>query len=386
MRIARHIAAVAEIRVEIEEVCKDQAPVREFLQGIECRVEMRHIVCALDLFAGKAMRENIADFADRHGFSRRAHEPFEKIAGQRGKPKILAVWRADEAAAWAPFERPRDHAADVERVAEAPRDLAQLIEPVAAKNGFMRGDLQNRIRRRVADWRLGPNVLGAETLDDLDSRRMAIAEDARKPALGDQGRGQLGRKARLGFWKIPPGLQARRPGDFPMAGRRILARRALDPKTPEPAGWLRAREAKRQDSGRGLGGETKTQGVEIRDVQGSAALGAGRRDMAERIGARITKAGSVFGAAAANRIENEEECAGQGLGLLVQSRAGHGLDLERRREKRPRIGAARVCQKVHRGAGFDDLAVAHDDDFAGERTDHFQIMADEEISEAAPLL
>ena len=109
----------------------------------------------------------------------------------------------------------------------------RLIEPVAAKNGFMRGDLQNRIRRRVADWRLGPNVLGAETCDDLGSRCMTIAENARKPALGDQGLNQLGRKARLGFWKIPPGLQARRPGDFPMAGRRILARRALDPKTPE---------------------------------------------------------------------------------------------------------------------------------------------------------
>jgi len=73
-------------------------------------------------------------------------------------------------------------------------------------------------------------------------------------------------------------------------------------------------------------------------------------------------------------------------GPIVQSCASHGLDLERRREKRPRVGAARICQKVHRGAGFDDLAIAHDDDFAGERTDHFQIVTDEEISEAAPLL
>jgi len=104
-----------------------------------------------------------------------------------------------------------------------------------------------------------------------------------------------------------------------MAGRRILARRALDPKTPEPAGWLRAREARRQDSGRGLGGKTKTQGVEMGHMQGTAAqifpaafaLGAGSRNMAERIGARIAKLGRVFGAAAANRIENEEERAGQ---------------------------------------------------------------------------
>jgi len=56
------------------------------------------------------------------------------------------------------------------------------------------------------------------------------------------------------------------------------------------------------------------------------ALGAGSRNMAERIGARIAKLGSVFGAAAANRIENEEERAGQCMGLLVQSCASHGLD------------------------------------------------------------
>ncbi len=237
-----------------------------------------------------------------------------------GAARNPCVWRAREAAAWAPFKRPRDHAADVERVAEAPRDPAQLIEPVAAKNGFMRGDLQNRIRRGVADWRLGPNVLGAETCDDLGSRCMTIAENAGKPALGDQGLGQFGRKARLSFWKIPPGLQARRPGDFPMAGRCILTRRALDPKTPEPGGWLRAREARRQDSGRGLGGETKTQGVEMGHMQGTAAqicpvaiaLGAGKRDMAERIRTSIAKAGRISGAAAAKGIENEEDRAGQG--------------------------------------------------------------------------
>jgi hypothetical protein len=39
-------------------------------------------------------------------------------------------------------------------------------------------------------------------------------------------------------------------------------------------------------------------------------LGAGSRNMAERIGARIAKICGIFRAAAAHRIENEEERAG----------------------------------------------------------------------------
>ena len=43
---------------------------------------------------------------------------------------------------------------------------------------------------------------------------------------------------------------------------------------------------------------------------------------------------------AAARIEDR---AGVAFYLLAQNRAGLGLDVERRREKRPRVGAARLC-------------------------------------------
>lgn len=97
MGIASNVAAVAEIRVEIEEIGENQTAVRKLRQGIERRIEMRPIVRALDLLAGKTMRENIANLADRHDRSRRGREPFQKIAGRRGKPKILAVGGAGEA-------------------------------------------------------------------------------------------------------------------------------------------------------------------------------------------------------------------------------------------------------------------------------------------------
>ena len=51
----------------------------------------------------------------------------------------------------------------------------------------------------------------------------------------------------------------------------------------------------------------------------------------------------VLRAAATARIEDAR--AGLAFFLLAQSHAGLGLDVERRREKRPRVGAARLCQK-----------------------------------------
>src|ERR1700738_2829425 len=109
----------------------------------------------------------------------------------------------------------------------------------------MRSELQNRIGGGVADRCTALDMLGAETLDDFDSRGLTIAENAGKPSLGDQRIGELRWKARLGFWKIPPGRGRRRSGDFPMAGGRILSRRALDTKPPQRAGPFLARETRR---------------------------------------------------------------------------------------------------------------------------------------------
>jgi len=120
------------------------------------------------------------------------------------------------------------------------------------------------------------------------------------------------------FLENAPRAPGKAPRRFPNGRTAYPCQARARPQNPERAGPLGAREARRQDSGRGLGGKTKTQGVEMGHMQGTAAqigpvafaLGAGSRNMAERIGARIAKLGSVFGAAAANRIENEEERAG----------------------------------------------------------------------------
>jgi hypothetical protein len=95
----------------------------------------------------------------------------------------------------------------------------------------------------------------------------------------------------------------------------------------------------------------------------------------------LRRASGKFVLQGAGRIEDRA-----GFFLLAQDRSCLGLDVERRREKRAGVGAAGVCQKLRRGAGLNHAAVAHDNDFAGERADDFQIVTDEEIGDAAPLL
>src|ERR1700730_1228836 len=103
----------------------------------------------------------------------------------------------DAAVARVAFKRARDDAADIERIAEAPRNAAEIIKPLAPKDRFMRSELQNRIGGGVADRCTALDMVGAETLDDFDSRGMTIAENAGKPSLGDQRIGELRWKARL---------------------------------------------------------------------------------------------------------------------------------------------------------------------------------------------
>src|SRR5579883_765409 len=105
---------------------------------------------------------------------------------------------------------------------------------------------------------------------------------------------------------MAPGGKRRRTCDFPMAGWRILARRALDAIAPERTGPGRALETGRKDPRRSLGGKTKAQGFEIGNAQWasaqalavSSALCTGKCNVTERIGARVTEAPGVLGAAA----------------------------------------------------------------------------------------
>ena len=203
------------------------------------------------------------------------------------------------------------------RIAEAARDAAELVEPLEPEGLLMRGDLEHGIGRGVADRLPRPQVLLAELLDDVGARGVPVAEDARKPALGDQRCGQRLRKGGDRLREIAPVEIDRRAGDLPMAGGRVLAARRLDPIAPLAAG-SRQREARRRPPGRGHHRVAEAERVETRKAERPApqavaiasAERAGLGDMAERVGAFVAVSRGVVRAAAADRIEHDDDGAG----------------------------------------------------------------------------
>ena len=101
----------------------------------------------------------------------------QRLAGRRQRV-VVAVRRPREMAGRAD-ERPRDHAADAEPLADEPvGDLAVAIQLRDRHDVFVRGNLKHAVGRRVDDQRAGAHVLGAELVDDRGARRRLVAEHA----------------------------------------------------------------------------------------------------------------------------------------------------------------------------------------------------------------
>ncbi len=213
-------------------------------------------------------------------------------------------------------EGARDDAADVERIAETPRDFAQRIEPFEAERLLMRGDLQHGIGRRVANRLQTAQMFLAEFLDDSHARGVLVSKDARKARLGDQRLGEVGRESRNGLTEIAPLEPHRRSSDFPMARGRVFPERRFDSITPL-AGGLAKTEAGRGRAGGGLHRVAEAEAIEIGQFERAGAqagavaatLRAGLHDMAKRVGAGVAIGRGVFGAAAANRVEHDDDRA-----------------------------------------------------------------------------
>ena len=101
-RIARHVAAVAVERVEVDEVGEDERAVR----GVPCfrerRVEHRHVVLRQDGARDAAMGEDVGDLADRHHGAAGRGDAIEQGVGVRRRGQVLAVGGAFEVFALSP--------------------------------------------------------------------------------------------------------------------------------------------------------------------------------------------------------------------------------------------------------------------------------------------
>ena len=233
----------------------------------ERQVDVVAVVPALEFAPGVAMGEDVADLADRDDLASGARRALEEVAGQRRDGEVLAMGGAGEIGRRAPDEGAGDDAPDRQRIAQAPRDAADLVEPLQPERLLVRGDLEHRIGRGVADRLQRPQVLLAEFGDDLGARGVAIG---RAPPAGcafsDQRRGQRLREGGNGLREIAPGEVDRRARDLPMARRRILAPRGFDAVAPLARG-RRAGESGRVDAARSAHGEAEAERVERGQAQ-----------------------------------------------------------------------------------------------------------------------
>ena len=192
---------------------------------------------------------------------------------------VLAVRRALEGVRGFADERPRDDAADIERLGQLLRDRTDGVEPLETEMRLVRGDLKHRVGRGVADRLAGADVLLAQLADDVGAGGVAIAEDAGQAAARDQRGDEIGREARPRAWEKSPGERHRQAGDFPMAARRVLADTALRGASIgafDAAGRIEAGAMARPRRGRG--------------ARGSAGATARRANPRGRRGPRGTRA------------------------------------------------------------------------------------------------
>ncbi len=117
---------------------------------------------------------------------------------------------------------------------------------------LVRRDLEDGVRRRVADRLAGADMLLAETGDDLRARGMAVAENAGHLRRAAERLDKLRRKGVALCREITPIESHRRSGDLPMARRRILAAGDFVGGAIDAVDLLRNRHAGRKAAGGGL--------------------------------------------------------------------------------------------------------------------------------------
>ena len=247
----------------------------------------------------------------------RAVSRSSKVGSGGGTAIVMAVVGPLEGGGGLADERPCDHPPDSQRINQPAHDLTEFVKPLEPEMALMRGDLQDRVDRGVADRLAGADVLLAEPLDDLGARRMAVAEDARHLALADHRRGQIRRKGGNRIREIAP-VETHRQRRRSPNGRTACPCRSKPPAPRHGRRWRAdpSRNGETQ-SCRRFGRLAKPERRHVGDKQRPAAkplairaaLGAGFGDMRERVGAGVAIAFGIGRAADAERIQDEEESA-----------------------------------------------------------------------------
>src|ERR1700722_6114506 len=123
------------------------------------------------------MGEDVADLADRDDSAACASGTLQNIASRRRHGEILAVGGARKFLDARADEGTRDHAPDLQRIAQPARDPAEIIKPLKSKSLLVRGDLEHRVGGRVTDRFQRPQVLLTVIVDHSGARSVAVSEN-----------------------------------------------------------------------------------------------------------------------------------------------------------------------------------------------------------------
>jgi hypothetical protein len=312
-RIAGHVARMAVIAVELDEVAKGQGT-RLSLARQPAKMFQKVVVrSALVHRADAAMGEDVVDLAHRMHHPPRGRGPVHQRGLGRRDGVVAPVAGPGETRFGAAQERPRDRPSDAAGVQEGREPFAERVEPVEPERLFMRGDLDDAVGRGVADGPAGAQVLGAEVVHDGEAGGVAIAQDTPGSGQSADLRHQSVVEGGLGLRKVGPVPRHRNAGQFPVPRGRVLAARHFSRRAPQ-ALWLGPQPRRPEARGK-LDRPAQPQPVEDRHSQRPRApdirtpRGAGLGDVTQRVGALVAEIGRIRRAAAADRIEHDQEGA-----------------------------------------------------------------------------
>ena len=197
--IVWHFAAMDELGIEVDEICKDEVAIACVVHGAERLVEHCHVADSFADFADAAMGKDVADLANADDLATARCQTVEQpslgwrsgVVAEFGCILKLSLVLDEEGAC--------DDFSDLQWVDKAVDNLAQLVGPLQTEMRFMRGDLQDRIHRCAADRFSCPDMFFAEAFDDLDPTDVAVTQYARNVALGDYCFGERCREGKNGL-------------------------------------------------------------------------------------------------------------------------------------------------------------------------------------------
>ena len=314
--ITADITLVSVGGIQIHEIRKDKAAVRSlakcFQRGIEQGIQPRRMV----RLRNAAMGKDIGDLADGIDGSAVFRHGVQQGRFRCGHGIVVTVPRTGEGARFLTDERTGDDTGDPVRPDQFKSSLAEAVQPVQAKIPFVRGYLEDTVRRRIDDGFARAAVFLPQLLDDDRPGGMFLSQHARQSAAPDQAVDQFPGETVRHIGEISPVEHDRIAAQFPVAAQGILARAFFRSTGVSARRRLIFSDGRHKRFARAQRmGPSKAQPGQMRQRKGGQILPffplcrKPLHDMAQRIGPGITETIGISRAADTKRIEHQDDTA-----------------------------------------------------------------------------